>query len=257
MEYLPDAGPPVVVTLHLPPAFYSAQALRPSRPDAHLVCVSESQAWSFPADAMISRIICNGIPLDEYQPASKKGGYVLALGRICPEKGFHLALDAAAECGLPLILAGTVFGYASHLQYYDAEIRPRLVGKHRFIHAVGRKAKQKLLAGARCVVIPSLVDETSSLVAMEAMASGTPVVGFRRGALREIVRHGRTGFLVETSSKMAAAMDASSQLSSTACREHAEKYFSAANMVRRYLTLYETLAATQRPDTYSSLQRVA
>lgn len=246
MDYLPEPGPPVVVTLHLPPAFYPAQAFQAKRPDTHLICVSESQASRCPPSAKIRGIIRNGIRLDDYRPVTMKGNYIMALGRICPEKGFEIALDAATDCGIPLILAGMVFDYRSHQQYFTDMIRPRLTGKHRFIGAIGGERKRDLLAGARCVVIPSLVEETSSLVAMEAMASGTPVVAFNRGALRELVEPGRTGFLVETPSQMAAAIEAAGSLSSTACRESAEKNFSSAHMVHQYLALYCELVANFR-----------
>ncbi|HYL12711.1 MAG TPA: glycosyltransferase family 4 protein [Terriglobales bacterium] len=256
MDYLPEPGPPVVVTLHLPPAFYPPQAFQVSRPDTHLICVSESQACACPPGARVRGIIRNGIRLDDYQPARIKGNYVMALGRICPEKGFEIALEAANECGIPLILAGTVFGYASHQQYFEDVIRPRLVGEHRFIGAIGRKAKRELLAGAQCVVIPSLAEETSSLVAMEAMASGTPVVAFNRGALRELVKHGRTGFLVDNPSQMATAIEAAGSLSSRTCREYAEKNFSSAEMVGRYLALYRELAVNSRIQSDSNIQKV-
>ncbi|PYX81005.1 MAG: glycosyltransferase family 4 protein [Acidobacteria bacterium] len=257
VDYLPEAGPPVVVTVHLPISFYPRQAFQLSRPDTHLVCVSESQAWTCPAGAKIWGVIRNGVRLDPYQPPRVKGNYVFALGRICPEKGFDIALDAATECGIPLVLAGTVFGYASHQQYFEDVIRPRLTGDHRFIGAIGLKAKRELLAGARCVVIPSLVEETSSLVAMEAMACGTPVVAFKRGALTELVEHGRTGLLVDSRSEMAAAMEAAGNLSSSLCREYAEKHFASDEMVRQYLALYSRLAASSRVHIDSDIEKVA
>src|SRR5437016_7300098 len=95
--------------------------------------------------------------------------------RICPEKGIHLALDAASAAGVPLFLAGTAFGYRSHQSYFEDAIRPRLRDGHRFLGAIGGVRKQKLLAGARCLVVASQVAETSSLAAMEALACGTPV----------------------------------------------------------------------------------
>ncbi|HKN32751.1 MAG TPA: glycosyltransferase family 4 protein [Terriglobales bacterium] len=257
MDYLPEPGPPVVVTLHLPVAFYPSQAFQLSRLDTHLVCVSESQASTCPPGTKIWGVIRNGVRLDQYQPARVKGNYVFALGRICPEKGFDIALDAATECGIPLVLAGTVFGYASHQRYFEDVIRPRLAAEHRFIGAVGPKAKRELLAGARCVVVPSLVEETSSLVAMEAMACGTPVVASKRGALRELVEHGCTGFLVDSRSEMAAAMEAAGSLSSTVCREYAEKHFSCEEMVRQYLSLYSRVAGSFAVHTDSDMQKVA
>src|SRR5690606_1063450 len=127
----------------------------------------------------------NGVPVEALGARVRKRGFALALGRICPEKGYHLALEAAHRAGLPLLLAGAVFRYAAHERYFREEIAPRLDSLRRFIGAVPLGRKRRLLAAARCVVVPSLVPETSSLVAMEALASGTPVVAFPVGALAD------------------------------------------------------------------------
>lgn len=245
LNYLPDPGVPVLVTLHLPPSWYPAEVFRLSRPDTHLVCVSTSQAAACPKGADV-QVIRNGITLGNYRPASVKGNYVVALGRICPEKGFHLALDAATQAGIPLILAGTVFGYPAHQEYFRKEIEPRLHRMHRFMAAVGLHAKRELLAGARCLLVPSLVDETSSLVAMEAMACGTPVVAFRRGALNELIENRRTGFLVNSVAEMADAVERASQLVPRDCREFAETHFSDRRMTAEYIALYQQLAIPMR-----------
>jgi glycosyltransferase involved in cell wall biosynthesis len=241
LEYLPPAGLPLVVTMHLPLTWYPTKAFSLTRPDTHLICVSESQKQSGPAAAGSCRVIRNGISLDHYRPSVEKGDYAVALGRICPEKGFHLALDAASEAGIPLVLAGQVFAYGAHQEYFKTMIQPRLNGQHRFIGAVGGHRKNALLAGARCLLVSSLVDETSSLVAMEALACGTPVVAFRRGALTEIIEEGCTGFLVETTAQMANAIVAANRLSSSLCRERAERDLSAVRMIREYFQLYASL----------------
>lgn len=248
LEYLPPGGLPCVVTLHLPLSWYPARAFSLRRPNTLLVCVSESQKRNGPIIASSCRIIPNGIPIEQYRTACDKGNYVVALGRICPEKGFHLALDAASEAGIPLVLAGQVFAYQAHQEYFENIIRPRLDGGHRFIGPVGGRRKNELLAGARCLLVPSLVDETSSLVAMEALACGTPVVAFRRGALPEIIEDGCTGFLVDTPSQMTQAILHTGQLSSSLCRERAERTFSATRMIQDYLSLYESLSLTSKTE---------
>jgi hypothetical protein len=111
--------------------------------------------------------------------------------------------------------------------------------------------KRRLLAAARCLVVPSLVAETSSLVAMEALASGTPVIAFRSGALPEIVEDGRTGFLVDGVAEMADAMRRASEIDPEACRRAARERFTAERMCGEYLALYERLAAKMGRRTVS------
>jgi glycosyltransferase involved in cell wall biosynthesis len=242
LHYLPPPGVPVVATLHLPPSFYPAEALRPARPRTHLVCVSPRQRAACPAGA-VGWTIPNGVPVDAFPAARAKGQYVVALGRICPEKGYHLAADAAARAGRRLILAGTVFPYAAHRAYFERELRPRLGPGCRFAGPVGGARKAALLAGARCLLVPSLVPETSCLVAMEALAAGTPVVAFPAGALADLVEAGRTGFLVRDATEMADAIEAAGALDPAECRRVARRRHSALAMAARYLALYRALAA--------------
>jgi glycosyltransferase involved in cell wall biosynthesis len=242
-EYLPPAGVRALVTLHLPPSFYPRRALPPDRAETFVHCVSESQMRRFPAAVRGSHRVlpplANGIRTERFRPAAHKNHRLaVALGRICPEKGFHLALDAAREAGVDLELAGAVFGYPAHEDYFTRQIAPRLDERRRFVGTLGLREKVEWLARARCLLVPSLVEETSSLVAMEALASGTPVVAFRAGALTEIVENGRTGFLVDDASSMAAAIDACGDIDPRVCRETAERRFSASVMSARYLDRY-------------------
>ncbi len=248
-EYLPDSTVPLLATLHLPPDWYPQQVFRMRRPNYYVNCVSSSQERQCPLQARpLLPNIGNGVETDRFRSRLPKENYALALGRICPEKGFHLALDAARRARSEMILAGQVFPYTAHRNYFNREIRPRLDERRRFVGPVGFAAKKRLLAQARCLLIPSTVAETSSLVAMEAMASGTPVVAFRSGALPEIVEHGRTGFVVSDMSEMADAMRAAAKLDPEECRLAARTRFSADRMVRQYLETYSRLATAACPD---------
>jgi glycosyltransferase involved in cell wall biosynthesis len=240
--YLPSWPGPILVTLHLPASFYPAAVLRDLPPNVTLACVSPSQRRSF-AHLRVETVVENGVPVERLgRDRRRRAGFVAAMGRICPEKGFHLALDAARRAGVACLLAGRLFAYDTHVRYFEREIAPRLDALRRFVGPAGFDEKRKLLAEARCLLVPSLAAETSSLVAMEALACGTPVVAFRAGALPDIVEHGRTGYLVDDVEEMAAAIGAAPGLDPDACRAAARARFSAEGMVHRYLSLYESLA---------------
>jgi glycosyltransferase involved in cell wall biosynthesis len=242
--YLPPPGVPVLVTLHLPPSWYPREAFSPDRSSTWLQCVSPSQhRMCPPADALLPPIE-NGVPVEEFaRSRHARRTFALALGRICPEKGYHLALDAAHHGRRPLLIGGQVYPYGEHHRYFQEEIAPRLDRYRRFLGPIGFARKRRLLAAARALLIPSVIEETSSLVAMEALASGTPVIALPNGALTDIVEHGRTGFLVRDAREMSDAMEAAGDLCSEDCREVARERFSMRRMVDAYLHLYRLLAA--------------
>jgi hypothetical protein len=238
-HYLPEEGPPVLVTLHLPLDWYPAEALRPERPDVALHPVSAAQAATAPPGARLGEPIENGVELPF--PGERKRSFAFALGRICPEKGFDDALDAARLARVPFQMAGTVFPYPTHAAHFEEAIRPRLSWRRRWIGAVEGERKRRLLAAARALLVPSKARETSSLVAMEALAAGTPVVAYPSGALAGIVEHGRTGFLVEGVEGLAEGLRRAGEIDPEACRAVARERFSAERMVERYLRRYAEL----------------
>jgi glycosyltransferase involved in cell wall biosynthesis len=187
------------------------------------------------------------------QARHAKRRFALMLGRVCPEKGLHIAIDAAKLADIPLIVAGELFPYAEHERYFEEQVRPRLDAKRRFIGPIGFARKRRLLTAAGCLLVPSLVDETSSLVAREAAACGTPVIAFPRGALPETIEDGRTGFLVEDTEQMAEAIGRAPSLSSALCRQVARQRFSLDDMVSRYFGVYELLTSLQRRERRSAI----
>jgi glycosyltransferase involved in cell wall biosynthesis len=244
---LPPPGPPVLVTLHVPAEWYAPEVFHLARPNTFLHCVSATQRRAFPPHFRLLPDIENGVDCNPLTTGARKRLFAISLGRICAEKGFHLALDAARQAGVPFLLAGEVFPYEAHQQYFREEIAPRLDRLRQFIGRVGFNRKQRLLAAARCLLAPSLVAETSSLVAMEALAGGTPVIAFPSGALAEIVEHGKTGFLVRNAFEMAEAIRALDLLKPEDCRRAAHERFSADRTAHRYLNLYQQLSMQKEP----------
>ncbi|MCL2447848.1 MAG: glycosyltransferase family 4 protein [Polyangiaceae bacterium] len=248
--YLPRRDDtPVVVTLHLPLSFYPPDALVPRRDRIFLHGVSTSQMHGAPAAMPRLPEVPNGVRLDRLRPTrARPRRYALALGRICPEKAFHDAIDAAVRARVPLLLAGRVFQYPAHEAYFREQVVPRLGPGCRYLGPVGLRRKRALLSAARCLVVSSVVDETSSLVAMEALACGTPVVARRRGALPDIVDHGVTGFVVDSVDAMSEAIRVVGSIDRHACRAAAEARFDARETASAYLSMYHAIALTDRAD---------
>ena len=241
--YLPPPRPPCLITLHLPPDWYPPEALSPSRPNTWLHCVSAAQHGACRPSANLLAPIINGVPVQALAAhRHSPRGFALALGRVCPEKGQHIALDAAHEAGVALLLGGAVFPYATHRSYFATEILPRLDRHRRWLGPLGFARKRRMLSAARCLLVPSLAAETSSLVAMESLACGTPVIAFPAGALPELIEHGRTGFLVQDTAEMAQAIHRAGDIDRETCRGVARARFSNHRMTASYLDRYAALS---------------
>ena len=238
----------ILTTLHLPRELYGAEAFKgvdgSGAGKVWFHCVSQSQRREFMDLPRMLGVVRNGIDVGRFA-ASDDGGekteYLLWLGRVCPEKAPHLAIAAAERAGMPIVLAGQVYPFAWHEQYWEREVRPRIDGRRvRWVPLPTFAEKAKLLRQARGLLVTSLVGETTSLVALEAMASGTAVVAFRRGALEEVVAEG-TGYLVGGVEEMAAACGRLGAIRAEDCRAWVEREFSARAMVDGYERLIEEL----------------
>jgi glycosyltransferase involved in cell wall biosynthesis len=261
-EHAAQIQAPVLATLHLPRNFYSPRLFDEVAPNVSFNCVSAAQAKSFAEMDTVAGTVGNGIDLDRFAFATELGSAeshapaaprrnLLWLGRICPEKSPHLALEIAQRAGMSIILAGQVYPFSYHRRYFDDEVAARLRTKPRtsFMPSPSLEEKAKLLRSARAVLITSQVEETSSLVAMEAAASGTPVIAFARGALPEVVREGITGFLVQGVNEAVQALRHIEEIKPEACLQHARDHFSSATMADGYATLYaRILNRTEAPS---------
>jgi glycosyltransferase involved in cell wall biosynthesis len=237
---------PLLATLHLPRSFYREESFRSLPPNLFFNCVSHSQAQTFANMPNIIGVVQNGIPLERFPFCIRKQNYLLWIGRICEEKAPHVAIVAAREAGLPLVIAGQVYPFSYHQQYFEREIQPLIGPNLQFVNSPSSDRKIELLQTARALLLTSTVEETSSLAAMEAMACGTPVIAMRRGAFCEIVTHGETGFMVDDLSEMASAVDELPQIEPIACRTRVEAMFSARRMAREYEVFYRSILAEHR-----------
>jgi glycosyltransferase involved in cell wall biosynthesis len=255
-DYLPDRGAPRIVTLHLAPECYAPELFQRGR-GLLFTCVSRAQRRTLDGRFPIERVIENGVDLDALRPLADSFApaatrrYAACLGRICPEKGFDRALRAAHAAGVRLTIAGQVFPYPDHERYFAETLQPLLDAERTFAGAVHGERKRRFLAEALCLVVPSRALETSSLVTMEALAAGTPVVVTDRGALPSLVDHGVTGFVASDERELAEALHAVHRLDRRACRESAESRFDVRRTTEKYIALYRRLARARAAESAS------
>jgi glycosyltransferase involved in cell wall biosynthesis len=175
--------------------------------------------------------VYNGIDLAEFRFQPAKSDYDLFLGRLHRIKGYDWAIAGTRRTGRRLVVAGG----------WRPSLRPGL----RYVGEVGGERKTELLAGAACLWMPARWDEPFGLTLVEAMASGTPVLGTRRGALPEIVAPS-VGALGDTLEELVALRPEVDRIDPAACRAWAERHFSHQVMAGEYVRMFLAFLATGR-----------
>jgi glycosyltransferase involved in cell wall biosynthesis len=234
-------GTPSVTTLHgrLDLPFY--RMLLDEFPDMPLVSISDDQRRLLPAQWVAT--VLHGLPPDLYSfSAPGEGGYLAFLGRICPEKRPDRAIEIARRTGVPLKIAAKVDKVDE--AYFNEAIRPLLKGPGvEYIGEVNDSEKQAFLGGASALLFPIDWPEPFGLVQIEAMACGTPVIGWRRGSVPEIVEHGVTGFIVEGIDEAVEAVHNIGLLSRESVRKRFDDRFTIERAAYDYVRVYEALGA--------------
>ena len=238
-------GVPTVVTMHGPVAGEPGEYYRQLGDTVALVAISAAQRRAAP-DLAWRGTVHNAIDVTTFPYRADKGEMVLFLGRLHPDKGVHLAIDAARAAGLPIVVAGKC-SEPVELEYFGTFIEPRLGPDVTIFGTADAAAKRELLARAAALVFPIQWDEPFGMVMIEAMACGTPVVALRRGAVPEVVVDGVTGVLCDDPAELPAAITAARKLSATECRAHVEDCFDAATMVGGYESVYREVLQPRLP----------
>src|SRR5919112_1843538 len=232
---------PVVTTLHGRLDVAGIPELLEEFSDIPLVAISESQRrWG--TDANWVATIHHGLPLEDMPFRDTPGDYLAFVGRVTPEKGIDATIQLARDLRLPLRMAAKV--YDEHEQVHFAEVVQPAIddGIVEFLGEVGPLERDPLYAGALATLMLGAWPEPFGLVAIESLATGTPVIARRAGALTETIEHGVDGFLVDDLSEAKLAVDRVRDLDRTAIRERALERFSPMRMAEEYEEVYARLA---------------
>lgn len=214
---------------------------------APLIVISESarqqeQKKGFALNVVA--VIHHGIPVKNGVPhAFHPANFFVWLGRMVPEKGAHLAIEAAKKAGVPLILAGIVDQDVPEARrYFYEQIEPEVDGQQiKYIGPIGLQHKIDLLSKARGLLNPIQWEEPFGMVMVEAMAEGCPVIAFRRGAAAEIIPSDTVGFLVNDVTEMVDRIQRIDEIDRKTVRLYTEEHFSSRVMAKRYTKVYKRI----------------
>ena len=229
-----------VTTLHGRQDLPDLKKLYAGFPEMPLVSISLAQRAPIPDVSFIGNVP-HGLPRDLLSPSlNARGGYLAFLGRIAPEKRVDRAIEIARAVGLPLKIAAKVDKVDE--EYFHAVIEP-LLGQAGidYIGEIDDHAKSRFLGDARALLFPIDWPEPFGLVMIEAMACGTPVLAFNRGAVAEVIDAGVTGYVVDSVSEAICKIGSVLALDRGQVRRRFEERFTVSRMTRDYLGLYASL----------------
>ncbi|GAA5199848.1 glycosyltransferase family 4 protein [Arthrobacter gyeryongensis] len=235
-------GVPVVTTIHGPLTSSAKDIYRAIGRTTSIIAISRNQA-SQASGIPVRGVIHHGIDLSTVPVGTGRGGYVCFVGRMCPDKGVLEAIRIARQAGVPLRIAAKM-REPEEIQYFEEVIKPILGPNEDFTGEVDDAGKYHLMGEALAFLNPIQWSEPFGLVMIEALSTGTPVLGTPLGAAPEIVAHGLTGYLA-SADDLAAMIPAAAGLSRAQCRARVEQQFSAERMVADHLQLFADLIEEQ------------
>jgi len=243
---------PVLFTLHSPfdhPPHTNASKLlykeyqRFPAPNVNYISISSAQRKPLPKLNYL-KTIYNGIDPEVFSFKKDKQDFLFFAGRLIPQKGAHLAIKVAEATKSKLKIAG--FKPKDQTQYWQEKIKPHLSDKITYEGMLGAKTLKTYYKNAKAVLVPSLCYESFGLVAAEAMSCGTPVIAFKSGGLKEVVKDKETGFLVKNETEMIKAVERIKEIDPLNCRKRVLENFSTQKMVNEYEKAYLEATKNQK-----------
>jgi glycosyltransferase involved in cell wall biosynthesis len=236
---------PMVLTYHyISPElleFYEAHF-----PRCHGVFVSHAQAAEL--NRPHGRVIHNAVHEEEIPYGDGAEDRLIIVARMVPSKGIAEAIQLARRAGKPLlVIAPVMHNLAESPVYFRDVVEPLIDGKAiRYIPALPNELALREVGRSRAFLFPLQWEEPFGLAVLEAMATGTPVITYRRGGMPEVVEDGVTGFLVDNEDEMLAAIHEVGKIDRRRCRERTLTRFSVERIVSAYERCYDEILASHR-----------
>lgn len=235
---------PTVVTLHGPATGPNGDYFERLGRTVDVIGISGAQRRLNPRLNWVG-VVHNAIDVASFPFTDRKDDYVLWIGRFNPDKGAHLAIDAARRVGRRIVLAGKL-NEPEEQVYFAEHIRPRLGRDVEYVGEADATLKRQLYTGAACLAFPIQWEEPFGMVMAEAMACGTPVAAIGRGSVPEVVEHGVSGIVVERIEDFPGALEKAADLDPAAARRHAEQHFDLPVMAAGYERIFRVLVQGSR-----------
>ncbi len=180
-----------------------------------------------------------GLDFSRVEPLPKATGPLAHIAKISPSKAQHRAILAAMMAKREVNIVGNI----EHQRYYNFVIRP-LVALTKYAQYVGEApgTASALKDSLGLIQTPSWF-EVLPLVGIEAAALGRPMIGWRSGGVPEEIEEGRNGFVVDSLSSLADAMEKVRSIDPRECRAFAQERFGLDVMIANYLRIYERVIA--------------
>jgi glycosyltransferase involved in cell wall biosynthesis len=235
---------PTVVTMHGPSTGPNGDYFARLGRTVDVVAISDAQRRLNPNLNWVGTVH-NAIDVQTFPFVERKDDYVLWLGRFSPDKGAHLAIDAARKLGRRIVLAGKL-NEPEELEYFEQAVRPRLGHQAEYVGEADAALKRELFSRAACLAFPIQWEEPFGIVMVEALACGTPVAAIARGSVPEVLHDGVTGVLVHDPADFPRAVEEAIELDAKDCRREAEQRFDLPVMAAGYERLFRVLAEGSR-----------
>jgi glycosyltransferase involved in cell wall biosynthesis len=243
--FSPFMRTPTILTYHYI-APESLEFYETSFPRCRGVFVSHTQAAGL--NRPHGRVIHNAVRGEDIPYGNGAEDRLILVARMVPRKGIAEAIHIARHAGKPLlVIAPVMHNLAESPIYFRDVVEPLIDGKEvRYIPALSNDLALQEVGRSRAFLFPLQWEEPFGLAVLEAMATGTPVITYRRGGMLELVEDGVTGFLVDNEDEMLAAIREVGKIDRRRCRERILARFSIERMVKAYEQFYYEILADHR-----------